>query len=182
MARTGIVRLADRMGRVVHVRAALEAGGAPWAGIVGAAAFALGAGHAGLAVVVPPAAIRAAGGGPVQAVPFLSALALGATLSGATIAMLGGRVECLRMGGRFAAGLTGLQAGTAALAFAPRDEALLAGGGLLAGSFVAPLTPFVTTLVQTQPPRAPRADALGVALSPHRSGRSRPDPTGRSAP
>ena len=54
LARTGIARLGDQMGTVIYVWAALESGGAFWAGVVGAAAFA-------------PAAFGAALGGPLVA-------------------------------------------------------------------------------------------------------------------
>jgi MFS family permease len=77
--------------------------------------------------------------------------------------MLGARIERTRMGLLFALGLAGLAAGTTTVALAPLDRAALASGGLLAGLAVAPLSPLVATLVQTRPPRAIRADALGVS-------------------
>jgi hypothetical protein len=135
----------------------------------GATAWALALAAAGLSlflaleIVVLPVAVRMAGGGPEEAMLFLSALGVGAILGGASLAMLGARIERLRMGLLFALGLAGLAAGTAAVAVAPLDQAALAGGGLLAGIAVAPLSPLVATLVQTRPPRSIRADALGVS-------------------
>lgn len=135
----------------------------------GATAWALSLAAAGLSlflaleIVVLPAAVRAAGGGPEEATLFLSALGLGAILGGVSLALLGAQVERMRMGILFALGLAGVAAGTAAVALAPLDRAALAGGGLLAGLAVAPLSPLVATLVQTRPPRAIRADALGLS-------------------
>ena len=135
----------------------------------GATAWALALAAAGLSlflaleIVVLPAAVRMAGGGPAEATLFLSALGLGAILGGASLALLGALIERMRMGLLFALGLAGLAAGTAAVALAPLDMAALAGGGLLAGLAVAPLSPLLATLVQTRPPRAIRADALGVS-------------------
>jgi putative ABC transport system permease protein len=135
----------------------------------GATAWALALAAAGLSlflaieIVVLPAAVRAAGGGPKEATLFLATLGLGAILGGASLALLGARVERMPMGWLFAVGLTGLAAGTVAVALAPLDQAALAGGGLLAGLAVAPLSPLVATLVQTRPPRALRADALGMS-------------------
>ncbi|MCA3586209.1 MAG: hypothetical protein IOD03_21405 [Methylocystis sp.] len=135
----------------------------------GATAWALALAAAGLSlflaleIVVLPAAVRMAGGGPEDATLFLSALGLGAILGGALLSMLGARIERTRMGLLFALGLAGLAASTATVALAPLDRAALASGGLLAGLAVAPLSPLVATLVQTRPPRAIRADALGVS-------------------
>lgn len=116
-----------------------------------------------LEIVVLPAALRMAGGGPQEATLFLSAVGLGAVLGGASLAMLGARVERVPIGRLFALGFAGLAAGTSAVALAPLDSAALAGGGLLAGVAAAPLSPLVSTLVQTGSPRALRADALGIS-------------------
>lgn len=116
-----------------------------------------------LEIVVLPAALRMAGGGPQEATLFLSAVGLGAVLGGASLAMLGTRVEHTPIGRLFALGFAGLAAGTFAVALAPLDHAALAGGGLLAGVAAAPLSPLVSTLVQTGSPRALRADALGIS-------------------
>jgi putative ABC transport system permease protein len=77
--------------------------------------------------------------------------------------MLGVRVEHTPIGRLFALGLAGLGAGTLTVALAPLHHAALGGGGLLAGLAVAPLSPVVVTLVQTRPPCALRADALGIS-------------------
>lgn len=116
-----------------------------------------------LEVVVLPAAVRAAGGGPEDATLFLAALGGGAILGGIGIGLLGARLERAPIGPLFATGLAGLALGTAAVAMAPLAPAALLGGGMLAGLAVAPLTPLVMTLVQTRPPRALRAHALGLA-------------------
>jgi putative ABC transport system permease protein len=114
-------------------------------------------------IVVLPAALRMAGGGPEEATLFLSALGLGTVMGGASLAMLGVRVEHTPIGRLFALGLAGLGAGTLTVALAPLHHAALGGGGLLAGLAVAPLSPVVVTLVQTRPPCALRADALGIS-------------------
>ena len=84
----------------------------------GATAWALALAAAGLSLfvalelVVLPAAVLMAGGGPEDATLFLSALGLGAILGGASLPMLGARIERTRMGLLFALGLAGLAAGT----------------------------------------------------------------------
>lgn len=114
-------------------------------------------------IVVLPAAVRAAGGGPDDATLFLAALGAGAILGGVAIAVFGARLERTPIGLLFSAGLAGLALGAATVAIAPLAPGALLGGGFLAGLAVAPLTPLVMTLVQTRPPRALRAHALGLA-------------------
>jgi macrolide resistance protein len=116
-----------------------------------------------LEIVVLPAAVRAAGGGPGDATLFLAALGVGAILGGVGVAAFSARLERTTIGMLFAAGLAGLALGASAVAISPLAPAALVGGGLLAGLAVAPLTPVVMTLVQTHPPRALRAHALGLA-------------------